>query len=88
MAGDGQADREERAGRFDCPYCAEAFARERHRALHLGQAHAATLSAEEREAYETAEEAEREDLRLFRLKALAALVLVYFGFLILYAFSL
>jgi hypothetical protein len=88
MSGDDRADREPRTGRFDCPYCAEAFARERHRALHLGQAHGAVLSAEEHEAYETAAEAEREDLRLFRLKALAALVLVYFGFLILYAFSL
>ena len=72
----------------ECPYCEAVFARERHRDLHVGQAHDGALSAAEREAYETAEAAEREDLRLFRLKALAALVLVYFGFLILYAFSL
>jgi len=88
MSGDDRGDGAERAGRFECPYCTDAFARARHRALHLGQVHGAVLSDEEREAYETAEEAEREDLRLFRLKALAALVLVYFGFLILYAFSL
>ena len=83
MTGD-DADRE----RFDCPHCGEAFARERHRDLHLGQAHDEVLSAAEREDHEAAVESEREDLRLFRLKALAALVLVYFGFLMLYAFSL
>lgn len=83
MTGD-DADRE----RFDCPYCGDAFARARHRDLHLGQAHDDVLSAEEREAHEAAAESEREDLRLFRLKALAALVAVYFGFLMLYAFSL
>ena len=83
MAGD-DADRE----RLDCPYCGEVFARSRHRDLHLGQAHGEVLSPEEREAHEAALESEREDLRLFRLKALAALVAVYFGFLMLYAFSL
>lgn len=83
MAGDETGEE-----RFDCPHCEAAFARERHRSLHLGQDHAATLTGEERDAYEAAEAAEREDLRMFRLKALAALVLVYFGFLILYAFSL
>jgi hypothetical protein len=72
----------------DCPYCGERFGRERYRDLHLGQAHADALSAEEAAAHEAAEEAEREELRLFRLKALAALVAVYFGFLLLYAFSL
>ncbi|MFC7226383.1 C2H2-type zinc finger protein [Salinirubellus salinus] len=76
------------ADRVECPYCEAAFARERHRDLHVGQAHDEALTHAEREAYEAAEDAEREDLRLFRLKALAALVLVYFGFLILYAFSL
>ena len=83
MDGDDHPD-----DRFDCPRCGAAFARERHRDLHLGQTHEGSLSAEEHEAYERAEAAEREELRLFRLKALAALVLVYFGFLILYAFSL
>lgn len=83
MSGDYTADE-----RFDCPHCGERFARERHRDLHLGQAHADSLSSAEREAHEAAEAAEREELRLFRLKALAALVAVYFGFLMLYAFSL
>jgi hypothetical protein len=80
----------ERAGDadHDCPYCDQRFARERHRDLHRGQAHADCLGPEEHEAYEAAEDAEREDLRLFRLKALAVLVFVYFGFLLLYAFAL
>jgi hypothetical protein len=73
---------------FDCPYCDRRFAREAYRDLHLGQEHGARLDAGEREAYEAAHDAEAEAIRLFRLKALAVLVLVYFGFLMVYAFTL
>lgn len=73
---------------FDCPYCEGRFARERYRNLHLGQTHPDRLDADQREAYATAREEEVADLRLFRLKVLALLVLVYFGFLIVYAFAL
>lgn len=73
---------------FDCPYCDRRFAREVWRDLHLGLEHESRLAPAEREAYETAYDAEAEEIRLFRLKALALLVLVYFGFLLVYAFVL
>jgi len=43
------------------------------------------LDDAEREAFDEAYLAENADLRSFRLRALAVLVLLYFGFLILYA---
>ncbi|MEF8841010.1 MAG: C2H2-type zinc finger protein [Haloarculaceae archaeon] len=83
------ADRTDGAGEtFDCPYCDRPFAREAYRDLHLGQEHEERLDAGERDAYEAAHDAEAEEIRMFRLKALAVLVLVYFGFLVVYAFTL
>lgn len=73
---------------FACPYCGRRFAREAWRDLHRGQEHGARLDATERAAYEAAHDAETEAIRLFRLKALAVLVAVYFGFLVVYAFTL
>jgi hypothetical protein len=73
---------------FECPYCDRRFARETYRDLHLGGEHEELLDAGERAAYEAAHDAEVEEIRLFRLKALAVLVLVYFGFLVVYAFTL
>jgi hypothetical protein len=73
---------------FECPYCPDRFGRARYRDLHLGQAHEGRMTAAERTDYEAAAETEREALRMFRLKALAALVAVYFGFLMVYAFTL
>jgi hypothetical protein len=74
--------------RFDCPYCDAVFARERYRDLHRGQTHYDVLSANEVAAHNAALEKEQKALRLFRLKALAGLVAIYFGFLLIYAFSL
>jgi hypothetical protein len=74
--------------RFDCHYCDAVFTRERYRDLHCGQTHHDLLSADEIEAHTAALEKERKALRLFRLKALAGLVAIYFGFLLIYAFSL
>ncbi|WP_255196646.1 DUF7410 domain-containing protein [Halorarius litoreus] len=71
-----------------CPHCDRRFARDDYRDLHLGVDHAGDLTDAERERYEAALAAEEEQLRLFRYKALGLLVLVYFGFLILFAFSL
>jgi hypothetical protein len=87
-AADPTADAEATMGAFDCPYCGRRFAREPWRDLHRGQEHGERLDAAEREAYEAAHDAEAEDIRMFRLKALAVLVLVYFGFLMVYAFTL
>jgi len=72
----------------DCHYCDREFTRAEYRDLHLGLDHADVLSPAERSAYETARETEEAALTLFRYKALGLLVLVYFGFLILYAVSL
>ncbi|WP_336034435.1 DUF7410 domain-containing protein [Halobacterium yunchengense] len=68
-----------------CPYCAEAFPSERLRDLHRGLEHYDALDAAERDAYEAAYRSETEDLRSFRLRALAVLVVLYFGFLMAYA---
>lgn len=68
-----------------CPHCGRPFASEQWRALHLGLAHDDRLDEAEREAFRDAYETEQADLRLFRLQALAVLVLLYFGFLIVYA---
>ena len=70
---------------FTCAYCGRDFAYRQWLALHRGIEHDDRLDEEERTAYEDALDEEREDLRLFRLKALAVLVLVYFGFIMAYA---
>lgn len=68
-----------------CSYCGEPFPDERLRTLHRGLEHYEELDDAEREAYEEAYLEENEDLRSFRLRALAALVVLYFGFLMIYA---
>ncbi|WP_246045808.1 metallophosphoesterase [Halorussus ruber] len=60
-----------------CPYCARPFRTERLRALHLGDVHAEESTDDQRVAYDEAREAEREDLFLFHLKVVAALVAIY-----------
>jgi len=72
-------------GDATCEHCGERFPAERLRDLHRGLEHYDDLDADGREAYEAAYEAETESLRSFRLRALAALVLLYFGFLMTYA---
>jgi len=67
-----------------CDRCGDAFPTADLLALHRGHAHDA-LSEDERAAFEAAREADTESLRLFRLQALGALVLLYFGFLMAYA---
>ncbi|WP_251341208.1 DNA-binding protein [Haloplanus halophilus] len=68
-----------------CERCGRPFARGEYLALHRGLRHPSDLSAAEREAFEAAREEEEADLRRFRLLALAALVALYFGFLMTYA---
>lgn len=70
---------------YDCEYCGRPFASEEWRRLHRGLEHASELSDGEIDAFRDAYEDEGDDLRLFRLKALAALVLAYFGLLMIYA---
>lgn len=68
-----------------CPYCGNPFVRERYLNLHRGLAHPDRLTTAERTAFETAREAETAALRRFRILALGALVIVYFGFLFVFA---
>ena len=68
-----------------CDRCGQPFATETLLALHRGQAHTDDLSDDERTAFETAYDDEQEEIRLFRLKALGSLIVIYFGFLMVYA---
>lgn len=70
---------------FQCPYCRHPFSSRRLVSLHLGDAHAERLDAEEWESVELAREAESAELRRLRLKLTLLLVSVYFGFVVLYA---
>ncbi|WP_117591526.1 C2H2-type zinc finger protein [Haloprofundus halophilus] len=70
---------------FRCRHCGDPFVEERHLALHRGLNHADALSAAEVEAYRDAYAAEEADLKRFRLISLGALVVLYFGFLFVYA---
>jgi len=68
-----------------CEYCGAPFAVEEFRALHWGLEHPDSLTDDQRTAAEAALEDETEELRLFRLKALGVLVLLYFGLMMAYA---
>lgn len=71
-----------------CSYCGARFADDELLALHRGLEHESELPEAEREAYVDAVASEREDVKLFRLKALVALLVLYFGFIFVYAFVL
>ena len=68
-----------------CPYCERRESTVDLLTLHVGEEHWEVASADERERYETAYEAESEALWRFRLIAVGALVVLYFGFLFAYA---
>jgi hypothetical protein len=68
-----------------CSYCGRPFAAEQLLALHRGLAHGESLNDAEREAFVEATAAERADIRRFRIVALGALVVLYFGLLFGYA---
>ncbi|QLH85010.1 C2H2-type zinc finger protein [Halosimplex pelagicum] len=69
----------------DCEYCGRPFESDGLLALHRWRVHESALTDEQRSAYEEAYEAESGQLQRFRLKALAVLVLLYFGLLMVYA---
>lgn len=68
-----------------CGYCGTPFSTTDRLVLHKGLEHAEALTEQERDAFVDARAAEEDDLQTLRLKALGMLVLVYFGFLSLYA---
>lgn len=69
----------------ECSYCGQPFSHEEYLVLHRGLEHGDKLSDDEVDAFHDAYQEETEELRLFRLKALALLVLLYFGFLFTYS---
>jgi hypothetical protein len=76
------ADREDPVA--DCPYCERPFPTSRARALHVGEAHPDACSDDERAAYEEADEAERDELFVYHLKAVVTIGLTWAGFVLLY----
>lgn len=71
-----------------CPHCGRPFRAERVRDLHVGEAHEADCTDDERAAYEAAREAERDDLFYFHLKVVAALGVLYSVVVLVYMVAL
>ncbi|EMA07350.1 hypothetical protein [Haloferax denitrificans] len=70
--------------RHTCTACGEAYPTERLLVLHRGARHPDDLDAAEVEAYREAYYEEEDELKSFRIRALGVLVLLYFGFLMLF----
>ncbi|WP_225334626.1 C2H2-type zinc finger protein [Halomicrobium urmianum] len=70
---------------YRCDRCGRPFAREDWLRLHRGIDHPDALDDEEVETYRDAFADEQAEIRRFRLKALGALILIYFGLLMVYA---
>ncbi|ELZ84818.1 DNA binding protein [Haloferax elongans ATCC BAA-1513] len=70
--------------RHVCERCGDAYPSARLLTLHRGARHPDDLTADEVEAYREAYYAEERELKSFRIRALGVLVLMYFGFLILF----
>lgn len=71
-----------------CPYCGRPFGDARSRHLHVGEDHPEECTETEREAYEDADEAEREDLFVYHLKAVVTIGILWGAFVILYMVAL
>ncbi|WP_435360667.1 DUF7410 domain-containing protein [Haloarchaeobius sp. DFWS5] len=69
----------------ECPYCARPFRREHYRTLHVGLTHYDEMTEDEKDRFQDAYRDESDDLGMFRLQSLAALVILYFGLLIVYS---
>ena len=67
-----------------CPHCGRPFSRARYRTLHVGLEHHDRLTDEQREAFVAEYREETAEIKRFRLKALALLIALYFGFLFVY----
>ena len=68
-----------------CPDCGRPFTSEELLGLHQGYDHPDALDDAETAAFEEAYEAESDRLNVFRLKALLALIVLYFVLLMTYA---
>lgn len=70
----------------ECPYCQRPLETEELLVLHQGLDHWEQLTDEERETFRETYAGESDDLRTFRLKMLALLVVLYFAFLFVYSY--
>lgn len=68
-----------------CQYCGRPFPTADRLVLHKGVEHSDRLDAEEETAYRDARSAEQDELQMLLLKAIGALVLLYFSLLFMYA---
>jgi hypothetical protein len=68
-----------------CPYCGFALPAADQYRLHLGLAHYEQLDDTDQTAFRETYHREEESLTRFRIIALGGLVLLYFGFLLVYA---
>lgn len=73
-------------GSHTCPMCDRPFARAEYVMLHRGLDHPQTLSEDDRERFVEIYRGETDEIKRFRLKALATLIAMYFAFLYLYLF--
>jgi len=71
-----------------CPYCGRPFPSDRRRTLHLGAVHGPALTDEEAASVAAVRDSEADDLFVFHLKVVAAIVLALMGLAYLYAFVL
>lgn len=69
-----------------CPHCGQPFPTERLCTLHLGERHRNEWTDDERERYESALDTEIDELFVFHLKVIGALVITFFGFTYTYVF--
>lgn len=68
-----------------CPYCDREFPNQDILTHHKGHTHADDLSERERDSVRDALNRETTQLRTYQLQALILLILLYFGFLLVYA---
>lgn len=69
-----------------CPYCGRPFSREQLCTLHIGNSHRNEWTETEREKFEDAYETESDELFVYHLKVIAALVFIFFAFAYVYVF--
>ena len=72
----------------ECQYCGRPFDAERARDLHVGMAHREEATESEIEAYETADESERDELFFFHIKVVVVLGVIYAVLVIVYMAAL
>lgn len=68
-----------------CSYCGSEFRESAQLTLHKGLEHSGRLSVREQAEYERVERDEQQALRLYRLQATGALIILYFFLLIAFA---